>query len=171
MWHVDACKSDKGWILAKRDILWTLEVILIQFAAFLFDIGFVSVNRWLQSRDYKGEQNFRLRAWRLKFVYGSSVNLSVNRKGFRGTAHACQVSIKLSRNNLEVRGIDVCYFRPAAVSKIVSIIELTQSNQPSSHLSDFTLIELIILPTTHTHARWLRNSIMCEKNKPEISFR
>lgn len=89
----------------------------------------------------------------------SSANLSVgasslDRRGIRAKAHACQLSIKSSRKHWKVLEIDVCYFRRSPRQQNhFPFIELTQSNQPSSHLSDFALIELIIFRTTHSHTR------------------
>lgn len=132
--------------------MWTLAALLIQFAVFFIDFGFVPVDQRLQSNDYKGKQLFRLRAWRLKFVSSSWIYPPVGKASVEQRMHAKFRSKVLGTIWRFVESMFVILGgRPSA--KSFPFIELTQSNQPSSHLSDFPLIGLIIMPTTHTHAR------------------
>lgn len=157
-----ASLKEGGRAFSKRDVLWNMKVILIQFAAFLApflsNLASFSLNR--------GRVAVTTKATRFFWLNRSKVEV---RKEFREFVSRCFLArsawlscqgVCMPTFNQEFseasegsRNRCLLFSAVARQQNHFPFIELTQSNQPSSHLLDFALIELIIFePPTHTHA-------------------
>lgn len=154
---------------SKRDILWNMEVILIQFAAFLTPFLSIRGHKAVVTPFRTKAIRFSLEGWSSQGV--SRICQSYNRASVARRMHAnIQSWVQGAIGRFSKSMFAIFGGRPSAKSfSIYRINSIESAIEPFIGFCINRANNLANHPLTHT--RWLRNSIMCEKNKPEISFR